>query len=68
MINDIFVSLYFVDTFTDAAVTVLVYCAAFPSDPLSRCHQWFDATGLTAAPNTPNRHVLAALLRPETGL
>lgn len=65
-INDIFGFLYVGETFTDVAVTALVYCAAFPSDRLSECHQWFDAAGLTAAPKTPNKHVLAALERPET--
>lgn len=65
-INDIFGFLYVGETFTDVAVTALVYCAAFPSDRLSECHQWFDAAGLTAAPKTPNKHVLAAPQRPET--
>lgn len=45
----LFVFLFFPgDTFTAAAVTVSVYCTAFPGDRLSECHQWFEGTGLTA--------------------
>lgn len=60
MINDIFVLLYFGETFIDKVVTTLVFCTAFPSDHLSEF--WFDAPGLTVAPKHPNKNVLAERL------
>lgn len=61
----IFTVNYFGVSFIDSAVTTLLFCTAFPSDRLPGCHQRFDTAGLTAAPKAPNKHVLAALLRPE---
>lgn len=57
----------FGEPFTDLSAVFFfsVYCPSFPSDHLSECLQWLDGTWLTAAPKTPNQHLMTPLLRAE---
>lgn len=55
---------FFSETFTDLSF-FLVHCPSFPRDHFFECLQWLDGTWLTAAPKTPNQHLMAPLLRAE---